>query len=291
MNKLFRNLEMIVDSIQDAIMIFDKNGKYLLKNKPAEKLYGNIDFRFIGDCLNYNVRLFDYDGTELKKHNIPPQRVIEGETINNYDMTIKYPDGGICFVNINGMPIYQHSGEFLYGVLICRIATENILTKKKLEEQAEVILSQKKQLETIIEHIPEAFTVYDSDANLILKNAAARRLYPSQEVLKNAGVFYSSFQYYDINGNKIKTEDLPFQRTLKGETVKDEIIVIKREDRDQVTEITTAPILDNDNSISSFISFHRDITETKKRERLFDSVDLGRFPNTGDPHTYLNFYT
>jgi PAS domain S-box-containing protein len=260
---------MVIDSIQDAIMIFDESGKYLIKNKPAERLYGNINCEFISDCLNYEIQLYDHKGTRLNKNNIPSQKVIEGETVNNYDMTIKYPDGSVCFVSINGMPIYNQSGEFLYGLLVCRVVTESIRTKQQLVEQADIILSQKKQLETIIEHIPEAFTVYDRNANLILKNAAARRLYPSQEILKNAGAFFNAFQYHDMSGKAIKIENLPYRRTLRGETVKDELIVIKRKNKDQITQITTAPIFDNDRRITSFISFHRDITEAKEKERLY----------------------
>ena len=139
------------------------------------------------------------------------------------------------------------------------------LSKSKQLEQE--LRSQKELLDAVIENIPDPFGIYDKDSNLIKMNAAGRKLYPQQEIIKTINLCHSSFEYFDLEGNEILPEDLPACRAYRGEFVRNAVIVIKRAEKEQITEVNATPIYDKDNNLVSMASYHRDITEMVLNQR------------------------
>ena len=130
------------------------------------------------------------------------------------------------------------------------------------------IKSQNKILETTIENISEVFAVYDNQGNLILRNAESRNLYPQPDAIASIENAYNAFEYSDIQGNRIPEENLPFRRALRGERVKNALIVIKRSDKEQITEVNATPIYGEDKNLAYIAIFHRDITETYQNQLI-----------------------
>ena len=147
------------------------------------------------------------------------------------------------------------------GYIACLI--RDITDRKKMEE---IMKSQKNILETVIENIPDPFAIYNKDSCLVQMNAACRKLYPTKDTIKYVDSAHKEYEYFDLDGNRILAENLPSSRVLRGETVRNAIIVIKRGDKKRITEVNAVPIFDKDNQLSLFLTFHRNITEQKKLE-------------------------
>lgn len=252
-------LREIIESIDDAIFIYDSNKNFYLVNSAGRELYSNIDFTNFDNLNNTtDYTYYDENGTEIDSENLVVSRVLRGEVVINYKMTFKNSLRTKHF-SVNGRPIYNNYGEIKFVVLSCRDITQDVEVKKLIERQ-------KVQLETIIENMPNPCTVYDKDENLLFLNAEAREMYPKLEAEKTADSSYKSFRYFDLNDNEILTKELPTKRAFKGEKVRNETIVFKQPDNVKVIRINSTPIFDENKNLTSVVTSHYDVTELIKSQ-------------------------
>jgi len=150
-----------------------------------------------------------------------------------------------------------------------------IKAKEETEEANQYLVNaqkeisyQKELLESVIENIPHPLSIYDNRGNLIKRNVAGREFYPDSVERKTIKDEHDFYEYFDLDGTMIPAKDLPSCRASRGEIVKNQVVVIRRGDFEQITEATAAPIFDEDNNLISFILFHRVITEFIEHQRL-----------------------
>ncbi|MDF2877983.1 MAG: putative sensor kinase [Clostridia bacterium] len=144
-----------------------------------------------------------------------------------------------------------------------RINGSGQITKKERQ-----IKSQKELITTIIENISEAFAIYNKQGELITMNAVAKELYPEKMAREKVYSVYEGYEYFDLDGNVIPFEDNPTQKALRGEWVKNAVIVIKTPKKNQITEINASPIFDEHNQLILVAVLHRDITESLQNHIL-----------------------
>jgi PAS domain S-box-containing protein len=119
-------LESVLSNIGDAVIVADRDGKFLVFNPAARRLFGEeaTDItsanwpRRHGLYLPDKVTLFPSDETPLA-------RAIRGEETNRVEMFVKgahAPKG--LWTRINGRPLRAASGEVTGGVIVCRDITE-----------------------------------------------------------------------------------------------------------------------------------------------------------------------
>ncbi|MDF2597013.1 MAG: domain S-box protein [Clostridia bacterium] len=147
----------------------------------------------------------------------------------------------------------------------CRTVTHDLTEIMKKEGKVE---SQKELLTTIIENISEAFAIYNKQGELITMNAVAKELYPEKMAREKVYSVYEGYEYFDLEGNVIPFEDNPTQKALRGEWVKNAVIVIKTPSKNQITEINASPIFDENNHLILVAVLHRDITESVQNHIL-----------------------
>ncbi|WP_026887024.1 PAS domain-containing sensor histidine kinase [Clostridium beijerinckii] len=130
--------EVILDNMQESIYVFDKDGKYVIKNKVArERLYE--DFKELGDGYRA-TELYDLEGNKMLIEETPIYRVKCGEIVKNNIVNFK-KDGMEYYNIISGTPVYDSSGDFLYGVVSFLDVTEMMKSQQDLKEVQEKLLS------------------------------------------------------------------------------------------------------------------------------------------------------
>ncbi|GIM29129.1 hypothetical protein CPJCM30710_17950 [Clostridium polyendosporum] len=119
-------LEAIIENMSDALLIFDKDGNYTTLNKAARDTFciESTKLNKIGDGLK-EAEYFDMDKQLIPYDNTPAYRVLRGEKLLGYKMTIKTNDN-VIYTDINGTPIYDNKGNFMAGILCCRDITEKV---------------------------------------------------------------------------------------------------------------------------------------------------------------------
>jgi len=251
-------LNAIIENISDGLIVVDKQGKYIIKNKAIinimqNKLQLEITPNEIDESIKIGQKYYDENGDVLNLKEGPIMKALRGMKVKNQRIVMKH-NGKEIHLDVSTTPILDEKGEVKLAVSSCHDVTG-------LVEKDKEIRRQKEQLEAIIENMPDAFAFYNKEGQIILLNAEARKLYPHIDIHRTSKQVHAGFKYFDLNNNPILPENLSTIRALRGESIKNERIVIKRPDRIQITEVNATPIFDEDNNLVSVAVSHRDITE------------------------------
>ncbi len=130
--------EAILDNMQESIYVFDKDGKYVIKNKVARERFSR-DFKELGEGYRA-TEIYDLEGNKILIEETPIYRVKCGEIVKNN--IVNFTKDGMEYYNIiSGTPIYDSSGDFLYGVVSFLDVTEMMKSQQDLKDAQEKLLS------------------------------------------------------------------------------------------------------------------------------------------------------
>ena len=137
------------------------------------------------------------------------------------------------------------------------------------EKQTEIIRQQKEQLEAIIENMSDALLMIDCHGSLTLLNHAARELFrPLKDSPTNPVNYFEQADLFDLSGMKITNENTPYQRVMRGESFSELRLLVRLEHGNYYTNISGAPIFDEDGNFQMGILCCSDITEYLKNSKL-----------------------
>ena len=116
---------------------------------------------------------------------------------------------------------------------------------------------------TVLDQIPDAALIFNSNGELERMNAAATREW--------GDMTQSALQYRTLDGRPMAAADFPSMRALRGETVKSDFLMRSpKSQEDRVVNIRSTPIRDDRNEIIGALVLTRDITDeraTAEREQ------------------------
>lgn len=246
-DKILKRQEDLLNISTEAIFAWHLNGEIIYWNKGASKKYGYSIDEAIGSVSK-----------DLLKSVYPTtldhiKAILMKDELWNGEIEHTSKDGKKLIVKTNMKLVLNEVGD-----QIVLETNRDITGRRRMEKE---LLFNKELLEVVIENIQDPFAIYDKRGNLLKINVAGRKLYPRQDLIKTLESVFTSFECFDLDGNKIPITELPSRRALKGEFVKNAIIVIKRDDCDQITEVNSTPIYDSDNNLVCIAIFHRDVSQ------------------------------
>lgn len=127
-------------------------------------------------------------------------------------------------------------------------------------------LQQKKQLETIIEHMSDQCIVVDRTGRHILVNKAAKDLLPDIEI-KQIDDWLEGARYYDEEGNELDAASLPIAKVLKGEILKNRRVVLKNDEKEIHFNVNATPVYDEKENFLFGVLCCHDVTEMVLHEK------------------------
>ena len=189
---------------------------------------------------------------------------------------------GITYWDSIITPISQN-GELKYLVSSTFDVTSRVLNRLKISEQLNTInlknleLINKEEelhlknetLNSILDNIYDGLAVIDSNGKyLSLSKTLRDYLYSTtnKELIYVGETLDYGSKYYDIYGNPLAKEDLPVSKVIKGITVKNQIVVVKNNNKNFYLNFTAIPIYKDKNTISFCILVCTDITKTFEYE-------------------------
>jgi PAS domain S-box-containing protein len=118
--------ESILASMGDAVVVADKDGKFLVFNPAAERMFGKGAVEIASSEWSREYGLFLPDKvTPFPPDQLPLARSIRGEAVDNVEMFVRHrraPNG--VWTRITGRPLRGPEGELSGGVVVCRDITE-----------------------------------------------------------------------------------------------------------------------------------------------------------------------
>ena len=119
-------LQSILSNMGDAVIVADKEGKFLVFNPAAERMFGTGATQTSSSEWSHQYGLYLPDKVTPFPHDqLPLMRSIRGEEVNNVEIFVRHdkaPNG--LWTRVNGRPLRDSNGELLGGVIVCRDITQ-----------------------------------------------------------------------------------------------------------------------------------------------------------------------
>lgn len=233
-------IQGILDSISDAILAIDLQGRIILMNRGAGKIVGTP----YEECLGKNV-MEVVPTTRL--HRV----LAEGKAELNKKQTI-----GEFSIVTNRMPVFNEKGALVGAVAVFRDITE----AKELAEKVTNLREVQGTLEAIINATVDAISVVDHEGKGIIINPAYKKLtgYQEKDIIGKPATV-------DINeGESVHFKVLKTRQPIKG--VKMKVGPMGKE-----VLVDAAPLIVDDKLKGSVAVIH-DISEMKKLNEELDKA-------------------
>lgn len=270
-----RQLESIIESVEDIISIVDKDGRYIKYNNMMRDLFGENQDRYLG-YSNYEGKYYDLTGNPLSLDDLGFMKLLKGEKVKGQRIKYVYNNNEyyLCFHSI---PIFDENGQFEMGVIVAHDITE--LIKNNM-----LISKQKRELELVVDNIYDALVVIDSNGNFIKKNQSfynqINKIHSFSTFNNVEEIMQNGEKYYNDNYEELDLKEVPSYKVFKGETVKQQRIIIQNKHHKIHLEFNGVPFFDEMGNFEYGILFVHDITHIieknnmiKKQQQLLIQVE------------------
>jgi len=267
----------IIENLSEGLILADNKGKFIMVNPEAKKLIYQCDKVIdIGDT-HKSSRAFDLKGNEIPYEDFPQIRALKGERVKNVKISIRHPNKEY-FLEASAIPIYNTTGDLTMVVSSFHDITETIRQSRKIEVQ-------KEELEAIIENIADGICIFDNKGQYILFNKSEREMFsPYYEHVFKINDWYKQCELYDIDGEKISSENAPSSRVMRGEYFKNMRMSVKLPNKTLQIDVSGTPIYDSEGKFILGVMCDRDMaTYFKHEEAIRSRYELmNRIINTFD---------
>lgn len=278
-----RELQAILFSMGEGLLVLDRDLNILLINKTAERLLGVSATDAAGKHIKKVLTLLKGD-KELPVEEWPAKRMLKsGKSVtvvikdNIYYKTVSgrmfpveistapFVKEGIIgaivvFRDVSGLKTAEEDREF------ARVNMENALKSVYIER--DIAQEQKNKLEAILNSIGDAVFAIDKEKKIIIFNPAAEAL-TGFKFSKVRGFVYNKYlKFLDEVTGKEKTKHI--DRALKGEVVSADrhFVLMTKEENLLYIEERITPIKNQQGEIMGCIVVFRDITAKRKLEMM-----------------------
>ena len=249
------NLAITLQSIGDAVIATDANGRITRMNPVAERLTGWSQAGASGRPFGEVFRIVD-SHTRLPAQD-PVRRVLErGEVVSLSNHTALLARNDIEYqIADSAAPIRDRTGAVAGVVLVFADVTEQYRARQALRDS-------ERRLRTIIDTEPECVKVVDRAGNLIEMNAAGLIMLEADSLQAVQRLALLDYIVPEARPAFIALH----QRVMNGETGTLEFEVIGLKGTRRWLETHAAPMRDADGRIDTLLGITRDITARKRSE-------------------------
>jgi two-component system C4-dicarboxylate transport sensor histidine kinase DctB len=141
-------LDSVMESISEGVLIADQQGNVLTANKAALALLGFDDLEQVRRSLpefEAMFQVFDMDGRPVDLQERPLMRAVRGERFVGYELQVRRSGSGTSWIgSFSGTPLYGEDGDTKLTVVTGRDITESREMQEDLrraKEQLQLITS------------------------------------------------------------------------------------------------------------------------------------------------------
>lgn len=256
-----KQLEAIIESIQDNISIIDKQGRFLRKSNVINKVFEPTDEDIW--TLAEKTNSFDMDGNPFPKEDLCGHRLLRGQSVKN--LRLRLVSGSHeAYMQFSGIPIFNENREFEMGVMFGADITEAVNLAKQIRHQ-------NGQLKAIIDSMSDGLMLTDDKMHITFLNQAAKDfIYNFNEKVSPDDLLKYSKYYYGIDGELIPRQDLPAYRIFNKGKFQDYILTVECPGKKIYASVNGSPIYDCDGTAREAILYIRDITEHMVQRKIIE---------------------
>jgi PAS domain S-box-containing protein len=260
-------LDTIIETIPDGIVLYDADGNVTRRNKAAQYTTGSKPASALTDFpQTYHPQT--RDGTPISAADLPAARALRGEKVPDTELVYFTSEGIKFVVSVNAAQFRTPEGTTEGVVTIAH----DITAFRQAEEDAAIRAARQ---EAIFEAMADAVFVYDADGHVIQMNEAARRLLALNQMPDYGSLSLQDraelMALPDDNGQMATMEFWPQIRILRGEVLTgsntSDLKLRSLTGGEVEINAAGAPIRDEQGRITGGVLICRDVTEQRKLER------------------------
>ncbi len=241
-------LRPLLESIGEAALVVDSDGKPVMWNEAAERILGSATFRRDEDGRIEPPSVFAADGvTPLADAERPLFRAMRGEIVTDQEFTIRGADGSSIRVSSTARALKDSTGTVIGAVAIFRDVGRQRLT------QAALMASQR-LYRTLTNHLPHTVVMmYDRDLRFT--------------IVGGGGLAAAGFTAAQIEGRPVAEYATPsllldYSAVLDGVGADREV---QRNDG-RFYRVQLVPVRDDDGTVFAGLMVAEDITDQRRRD-------------------------
>ncbi len=264
-------LAVTLGSIGDAVIATDEAGRVTLMNRVAEELTGWSSGESAGRGIHEIFRIVSEE-TRQPAESPVLKALREGVVVGLANHTaLLRKDGTERPIADSAAPIRDAGGLATGVVLVFRDQTEERRVERALR-------ASEAQLKTIIESMDEGVVVSSLDGQLMHWNLAALAMHgfsSLDECRRELPYFVARFELADMEGAVLPLDEWPMSRVLRGETIRDLEIRVRRLDgaRSRTYSYGGSLVRDRDGKPLLAVVTIRDTTERRQAEEALREAD------------------
>lgn len=241
------NPRLLIESLPDAVVLYDSAGRVLFVNPAFEELYGLTR----EECLGRQLDFVPPEEEEKTKAGI--KRALAGEIVEVETRRLN-KKGEIKEVLLKTTPFRQADGSLVGIYVIHRDLTESKRAERELKQSEE-------RYKQLLEASPDPISVYDADGRVTYVNPSFEQAFGwTKEELAGQGIDF-------VPSHEIQRTLEAVQRTLSGENVLLETQRLTKGGRLLDIQLKTALFKDSQGELAGDIVIYRDISQSKKVEQ------------------------
>jgi PAS domain S-box-containing protein len=158
-------LTAVMDSVDDAILTKDLEGRITYWSPGAERMYGYS----AGEMIGRNVSVLTPEGHENEIPEIM-SRIARGERIDHFEASRKRKDGTLIKVSISISPLRNKTGKVVGAATVARDHAAEDAARAQVKERDE-------RFRLVVEGAPTGMVMVNREGIILLVNAQVEKLF------------------------------------------------------------------------------------------------------------------
>jgi PAS domain S-box-containing protein len=268
-----RQLEAVIEQMNEAVVACDRQGRLILANSAARDIYGLGLLGATIEELMGESRLSLPDGTPHPPERFPLRRALEQqEVVSGHLLHIRRRDGSQAVVRVHASPLYDVDGAQIGAVAVAPVVTEELQREAEIE-------AERQKLSAVIAHLDVGVSFFSPGAptHLLLTNRCGLEILgfsSIEELCRRIEQSRPATNLRNLDGRPLPFELWPGPRAARGETFSGLEYLWERGDGHLVRlAIAGCGIRNARHQVVLGITVYRDVTEERGRERALAEAE------------------
>lgn len=265
-----KHLRRVLDTLPTLVGVLTPEGVMLEANRAALEIAALNPADVLGAPFT-SAYWWSYSAEVQAQLRDAIAQAAQGHTTRR-DMQIRIADDTLITIDFTLAPMFDDEGRVTHLVPSALDITDRRREALERERLIAQIAQERDRLRTLIDSITDEIWFCDAQGNIELVNAAVRQEFGldagQESTLGTLKAFIAPMGLYDADGRPRPPEDAPLLRSLRGETIRNEVEIVRHPgDPDPVyRRVSAAPLTNSTGSIVGAVAVVHNITEQIETE-------------------------